>query len=360
MKRCNFVIFIIFSVLLSSCNSITDTTTQAPVTTEAPIVTTTTITEEMTLTTETEITEETIETTIRTQEDINAAWEARLDYETGEVPNIESVQCEGGYKNYITNESYSDLNDLLISIVGEETNVPLYPSRCDGRILCGWNYCISVTECKVLSFGDVITDYDLYEEAVTEYITEHYDDFVTWMTEETYSLDQLINVALSDTNHRFELTHDSLKLKYDLNPDESVEDTFAFSLPYREYADLIKPQYLPGDGPSIYSYYTRDVFFVVPTDITDLDLPDVESDRGMMLENYNNHDYYWVYVTYARTGGDIDTPADYYQRYDYEMIFDITDENISYVYARDITGEEIPEPSYSIDDFIEKLNSVGL
>ena len=78
MKKCYCGLFIIFSVLLSSCNSIMDTTTHATVTTEAPIVSTTTITEEMTLTTETEITEETIETTIRTQEDINAAWEARL------------------------------------------------------------------------------------------------------------------------------------------------------------------------------------------------------------------------------------------------------------------------------------------
>ena len=57
MKKCYCGLFIIFSVLLSSCNSIMDTTTHATVTTEAPIVSTTTITEEMTLTTETEITQ---------------------------------------------------------------------------------------------------------------------------------------------------------------------------------------------------------------------------------------------------------------------------------------------------------------
>ena len=303
--------------------------------------------------------EETVETIVRTQESIDAAWEARLDYETGEVPNIESVQEEEGYKNYITNECYSDLNDLLISIVGEETNVPLYPTRCDGRILNGWNYCISVTECKELSFEDIITDRELYEYALVDYITNHYDELYDLIKEE-YSLDMIIDYALSQTMPRVGLKSDGLSLGFDLNPEMEVS-TIGFVLPYNDYADLIKPQYLPGEGSMLHTAQYSEVLSCCPDEIFDLNLHDNSlCQSGSVLENYNGHDYYWVYVTYARTGGDIDTPADYYQRYDYEMIFDITDENISYVYARDITGEEIPKPSYSIDDFIEKLNSVGL
>ena len=316
---------------------------------------------EITDTTVTEtVPEETIEQIVRTQESIDAAWEARLDYETGEVPIIESVQGEEGYKNYITNECYSELNDLLISIIGEETNVPLRPSRCDGRILCGWNCCISVIECKELSFDDVITDHELYEYALVDYITNHYDEFPDLLKEE-YSLDAFINYVLTENSlSSFGLTTDALTLGFDLNS-ENEFSRYGIVLYYSDYADLIKPQYLPGDGPIIHTARYSAVLSCCPNEICDLDLHDNSLfDSGVVLENYNGHDYYWVYVTYARTGGDIDTPADYYQRYDYEMIYDITDENISYLYARDITGEEIPKPSYSIDDFIEKLNSVGL
>lgn len=307
-----------------------------------------------------EVPEETVETVIRTQESIDAAWEARLDYETGEVPNIEKVRDGDCYTYIITNDCYTELNELLQSIMEERNNYILSPSRCDGRILYIAPYCISVTENRVLSFEDVITDLELYEYALVDCITNHYDGFSDRLRAE-YSLEELIEYSLSqDLPRSFGLTSDALTLGFDLNPESEVSE-YSMVLYYSEYADLIKPQYLPGEGPMLHTAQYSEVLSCCPDEIFDLNLHDNSlCQSGSVLENYNGHDYYWVYVTYARTGGDIDTPADYYQRYDYEMIYDITDENISYVYARDITGEEIPKPSYSIDDFIEKLNSVGL
>ena len=181
MKKCYCGLFIIFSVLLSSCNSIMDTTTHATVTTEAPIVSTTTITEEMTLTTETEITEETIETTIRTQEDINAAWEARLQNNTD--VDLSAVRITDG-KIQVTDE-YPELKTAVDAIVEEHESIAssfdrdmgtYMITRFDSKCLCFiydgcndsssplWSYKTYNLRLdgSEIEIEDVITDIDLY------------------------------------------------------------------------------------------------------------------------------------------------------------------------------------------------------
>ncbi len=244
-----------FSVLLSSCNSITDTTTQATVTTEAPILTTTTITEEMTLTTETEITEETIETTIRTQENINAAWEARLQNNTD--VDLSAVRITDG-KIQVTDE-YPELKTAVDAIVEEHESIAssfdrdmgnYMITRFDGKCLCfvyegfvesafSWSYKTHNLrfDGSEIELDEIITDIDSYCKYGAEIIDAYDNNNVFYFhrdPRDAYTVMQDIK------DYEWVMTESSI-LFY-------IVDEQLTGVPYRQTADLLNPEFLPGDG----------------------------------------------------------------------------------------------------------------
>lgn len=253
MKKYYLGLLLLISVLLSSCNSLTEATAQMPAITEAlPIEIPTTIVEETILPSETVMSEETIETTVRTQENIDAAWEARLQ-DTTDV-DLSAVRITDG-KIQVSDE-YPELKTVVDAIVEEHESIAsnlgiamghYMITRFDSKCLCfiydgcnnpsstvwsykPYNFRLDGTE---LELEDVVTDIELYCEYGAEIINS-YDVY-------TYVIDgdiiDVSEVILGLRSYQWLMTESSIVFyskRYVIT-----------GIPYKQTADLINPEFLP-------------------------------------------------------------------------------------------------------------------
>ena len=220
MKRALSIV-LISTILLAGCSTVKETDATSETVTE--VVTEATESE-------TEITETTVEITepeeteyVRTPESIDAAWEARLEYDDSmfEVPNV----TYDGNKVTITNneELQSALErDLDFNVVDAFS---LY--RCDRRVIT-----MRVVDWECLD-NRILNNYTLSGDILT------LDDVISDMVLlKEYALDE----------YGKEIIEDSL-WGFDANGIRFNEGTFdEFHITYYEIADLIYPEYLPGAG----------------------------------------------------------------------------------------------------------------
>ncbi|SMC40927.1 hypothetical protein SAMN06296952_1086 [Oscillospiraceae bacterium] len=307
MRR--LVIIVCFALLVASCSSTPDVVTSES--------SGSSVTTENTSTMES-IPDGTTESFVeRTQEYIDAAWDSRLDYNGSgldEIPDLalESIRYDYGLISDVTVENDSSYNGLAASIEEYEEGLMEtdYPSvesdalseqvmRCDNRIVCIRSY-VQVTSGyrieyitwdhagEVLRFSDVITDYDLFIDTVSPLILESLGDLDEDVVDEIMST--LINASESQ-DFVFYMTNDSLSffVEYCYSDEEGtlVNDSVEVTIPYREYADLFDPQYLPGNGAMIW----EDPIAI--RDLNSICLSDeyYNSLIGGTFVSYNGHDY---------------------------------------------------------------------
>lgn len=252
------VVLILSMCMLAGCSSV-DTVPDTSVT-EAPTTTTDeTIIEE----TEADVYE-------RTQEMIDAAWEERLEYNgsgSDEIPELVVIMDASVCMSDISidNDVYTELETAVDEYEAEvyAADVDMYRShvlRCDNRVVCissqivkdqdryteyiTWNY-----TGERLCFSDVIRDYDVFINTVSPLILESLEDVDDVDAQEILS--SLI-YATDDVDFEFCMTDDSLCffVEYSMSDEEGnvISDRSVITVPYREYADLFEPEYLPGDG----------------------------------------------------------------------------------------------------------------
>lgn len=99
---------------------------------------------------------------------------------------------------------------------------------------------------ELLSFSDVIRDYDMFITTVSPLIQESLEDIDGVDAEEVLS--SLIYTP-DDIDFDFYMTNDSLCffVDYFMSDDDAnvLTDSNMIAVPYREYADLFEPRYLP-------------------------------------------------------------------------------------------------------------------
>ena len=337
-----------------------------------PSVSVTETTTEITETSVTvEVTEETVETVVRTQESIDAAWEARLDYETGDVPNI-VIEGGPGLRNItsirVTNSEYESLNnavnDALVQVLGTESANRIKLERCDGRILslsCNRvSYNFAVLEGKSISLSDVIDEKDIFLENLEPCILNSYEllaenDFNTQEYIDVEEVASYFKAIENIDDIKFMFTENALCLLYDYTAQNSsgndLEMVFEIECPYMSFADLINPQFLPCDGTMLTRYsgdYLNSPNAYIPEEISDLSLPDSEFVGVVKISNYNGKDYLWVCIDFNRHEGDLGaTDSDWIYHYPYVMLFDISNDDLLCIYSQQ-TEDLIFYPSYLI------------
>ena len=255
MKKYYLGLLLLISVLLSSCNSLTETTTHMSAITEATPLDTTSIIEETILPSETVMSEETIETTVRTQENIDAAWEARLQ-DTTDV-DLSAVRITDG-KIQVSDE-YPELKTAVDEIGEEHESIAssfdrdmgrYMITRFDSKCLCFiyrgcndsssplWSYKtynlqLDGSEIKV---EDVIIDIDLYCECGAD-ILDNYgaNNYVI-----EGDIIDVSEVMLGLRSYQWLMTESSIVFY-------SKHDEIT-GIPYKQTADLINPEFLPSNG----------------------------------------------------------------------------------------------------------------
>ena len=223
----------------------------------------------------------------RTQDVIDEAWESRLDHNGSDLVEIPDVSISR-YSDEVI--SYIEVDPLLYSDLsvsvedydhsfrgGDEPDESLRQLdycvlRCDNRLLSlkakariasadaaeptsvdridyvTWNY-----RGEELCFSDVIEDYGYFVDTVSPLIREALNDI------DAIDADEILATLLyapDGVDHEFYMTNDSLCffVDYSFSDDEGtlVSDSVLVKVPYREYADLFDPQYLPGEGTMIW------------------------------------------------------------------------------------------------------------
>ncbi len=237
MKK-NIIVYLLLciftSVIISSCSN---QSSESSITSSESETITTTTSETVTETTEVTTIED-----LRTQDVIDAAWEARLNYcgsGLDSIPIVSEMHNEYGYVFSVDSADYPELAVSVDSIFEGATET-VYPHiyRCDNRLIsfrCSSGFITLDYLGNELELEDIVTDYSYFMATVQPLLEEQYpeDEDVT-------------DIEFQN----FYMTYDSVKFIYKLSVgiDSPNSQVILITLGYREYADLFNPCYLPGDG----------------------------------------------------------------------------------------------------------------
>ena len=237
MKK-NIIVYLLLciftSVIISSCSN---QSSESSITSSESETITTTTSETVTETTEVTTIED-----LRTQDVIDAAWEARLNYcgsGLDSIPIVSEMHNEYGYVFSVDSADYPELAVSVDSIFEGATET-VYPHiyRCDNRLIsfrCSSGFITLDYLGNELELEDIVSDYSYFMATVQPLLAEQYPE----------------DEAVTDIEFLYYyMTYDSVTLVYTLSVGIDSPDSqwISITLGYREYADLFKPCYLPGDG----------------------------------------------------------------------------------------------------------------
>ena len=291
-KRISMVL--ISTILLAGCSTVKETEVTSETVTE---VTATEATEN-----ETEIidTETTVEITepeetgyIRTQEQIDAAWEARLAYNGNGLEEIPLMNYKG--------ERYSDApeyDNIYAELTEIKDNI-YYVTRCDNRVvsyegfsingnLTGYNYDAYGNKLKL---EDVIVNKSLFDYFVTDYIcNEWYPNLYDY--EKNYATLLEVMDRYEEITDEWYLSADSLV--YIINANMHLK------ISYRQFADFFNPEYLPGEGLMIARVTNGGADLQIGSSTVTISTEIIYGDASYDVESYYSEynggvwDRYWV------------------------------------------------------------------
>lgn len=284
MRRALFVV-VLLAILLSGCvNETSDTFSNTG--TEYENIIETSAQEAASVASESEEVNE----SPRTQESIDAAWLARLNYNGSGLDNIPSIVSNNyipddfrAFVVSVEDDDYAELNDSIwqaqmslletLDFESQDTVIVSFGSniyRCDNRLLSMMTHYYSfqmesedvgersyVCQYRTWDYNgqdllltDVINDYSYFIATVSPLIEDAFRDF------DEISTDELIDSMLHNTNPEeveYYMTAYSMYFACPYSGVSSDEDEINrnkvwIQVDYEEYADLFNPEYLPGDG----------------------------------------------------------------------------------------------------------------
>ena len=309
MKK-NIIVYLLLcaftSAIISSCSN---QSTESIITSSESESITTTTSEATTETTEVTTIED-----LRTQDVIDAAWEARLDYcgsGLDSIPIISEIHNEYGYILNVDSVDYPELAESVDSIfVNVAETIRQYSENPDNNthVSSGLKRCDN----RLISFIKVITNYEFHDDGTydvtrdRDYITLDYlgnelelEDIITDYSYFMATIQPLLaeqypeDEAVTDMEFvDFYMSYDSATFIYSLSVglDSPQEQEIRISLGYREYADLFNPCYLPGDGVLIDYQPDRNSLEWTPFNTYDgyySALGDI-----IIVMNYNEYNYF--------------------------------------------------------------------
>ena len=321
-------IALISTILLAGCSTVKETEATSETITE---VTTAEVTESETEITETETTVEITEPEetgyVRTQEQIDAAWEARLDYNGSGLEEIPLMNYKG--EHYSDAPEYDNIYAELTEIKDNIYRV----TRCDNRVVScdgffedgnviGYNY---DTYGNKLELEDVIVNKSLFDYFVTDYIrnvwypslSDHEKRYTTlWEVMDKYE----------EITDEWYLTADSLIFR--------INASVHLNISYRLFADFFNPEYLPGDGLMVALVERSGTDLQIGSSTVTISTEIIYGDASYDVESYFN-EYgtcirYWVQDIDGHNRLVMCFSGDYDQQ-QVCVILDITEDGISLV-----------------------------
>ena len=350
MKKYKKIIsLLIISMLLSSCHDQGDLSESVAITSES--------TTEITTTDESDISESSaspseetsdpIDAVIRSEESIEDAWNARLSIEEKSIPNI-CVAKTGENYEYDCGEGYEDLTVSLNKYLSNP-DVVYWFTRYDGRLIsAGANGKMINLDVNgnPIAFSDVVADKDIYESALMSTINTNNEKLSPAVTS-VYDDEKLVEIFTDLDKVNFLFYGDCLEISVRVTVDsESYNVVLPFN--YRENADWIKPQYLPGDGMMISTieYGSNVLNYIEKYSPESLDeTPDNAYNHEIVLTeevwNFNGRNYVMSCVRYYADGGDVESTKTVPNEKIYMLIVDLSDDNPSVISEKPI--DAIPE-----------------